>query len=154
MEGVDHDAARSTLLADGFGWLVCAPAPVDLQIGLDGPAGPLAVGELVTYTLTLTNASGVPLVGMLVSDTLPAGAAFNTPATTTASDDGQTFIDFTVPSSMLVSGVNVIAVEVHQASGASSDVSFDLEFRARRAIRGVLANDKDNASLPLSLIHI
>lgn len=76
VEGVDHDAARSTLLADGLGWLGCAPAPVDLQIGLDGPAGPLAVGELVTYTLTLTNASGVPLVGMLVSDTLPAGAAF------------------------------------------------------------------------------
>ncbi len=73
VEGIASGAARSAVLATGLEWLGCAPAPVDLQIGLDGPAGPLAVGELITYTLTLTNSSAVPLVGMVVSDTLPLG---------------------------------------------------------------------------------
>jgi len=34
---------------------------------------------------------------------------------------------YKIPTSVLVRGENVIAVEVHQAHGASSDVSFDLE---------------------------
>jgi hypothetical protein len=35
-----------------------------------------------------------------------------------------------IPSSVLVPGTNVIAVELHQKSGGSSDISFDLELSA------------------------
>jgi len=43
-----------------------------------------------------------------------------------AGADESTFYEFTVPASVLVTGTNVIAVEVHQVSASSSDVSFDL----------------------------
>ncbi len=41
--------------------------------------------------------------------------------------DETTFYSFPIESSSLVNGQNVIAVEVHQSSRTSSDVSFDLE---------------------------
>ncbi|MDP6858577.1 MAG: lamin tail domain-containing protein, partial [Verrucomicrobiales bacterium] len=42
-------------------------------------------------------------------------------------DDETTFYSFPIEASALVNGQNVIAVEVHQSSRTSSDVSFDLE---------------------------
>ncbi|MEM9658152.1 MAG: CotH kinase family protein, partial [Planctomycetota bacterium] len=42
-----------------------------------------------------------------------------------------TFIDYAISPNLLVSGTNVIAVEVHQVAGNSSDLSFDLGVRTR-----------------------
>ena len=39
---------------------------------------------------------------------------------------------------LLVEGVNVLAVEIHQVSSGSSDISFDLELTAERA-RAIMA---------------
>jgi hypothetical protein len=39
---------------------------------------------------------------------------------------------FVIPSSVLVEGTNVVAVEVHQLNGTSSDLSFDLEMKGSR----------------------
>ncbi|HEY6228870.1 MAG TPA: lamin tail domain-containing protein, partial [Verrucomicrobiae bacterium] len=50
-----------------------------------------------------------------------------------ASDDGQNFNEFNIPISPLVEGANEIAVEIHQATGNSSDVSFDLALLAARS---------------------
>lgn len=86
----------------------------------------------------------------VVRDNLAPGAAFDMPASATASDDGATFIEFTAPADMLVVGTNIVAVEVHQASASSSDVSFDLELAVRRGNLGVLANDRHNAGGALS----
>ena len=44
--------------------------------------------------------------------------------------DETTFFQASVDPGLLVSGNNVLAVEVHQANGTSSDVSFDLELNA------------------------
>jgi hypothetical protein len=49
-------------------------------------------------------------------------------------DDGKTFWEIPASVALLVEGTNVIAVEVHQASFTSGDVSFDLELLARRAV--------------------
>jgi len=57
---------------------------------------------------------------------LAAGAAYNTLGTL-ASDDGATAVAFSFSPSVLVSGNNVIAVEIHQNAANSSDISFDLE---------------------------
>lgn len=46
---------------------------------------------------------------------------------TSGGDDGATPIPFTIPSSAFISGVNIIAVEIHQASAYSSDIAFDME---------------------------
>jgi hypothetical protein len=41
----------------------------------------------------------------------------------------RTFFEFQVPSSKFVNGLNTIAVEIHNSSPASSDISFDLVLR-------------------------
>ena len=60
---------------------------------------------------------------------LPAGAITATTFATTAvgGADESTFYPFTVSASGLVSGTNVLAVEVHQSDRTSTDISFDLE---------------------------
>ncbi|MEN9675708.1 MAG: hypothetical protein RIS76_1604, partial [Verrucomicrobiota bacterium] len=60
-------------------------------------------------------------------DSMPDGTVTAGTPGISAPDDGQGFIALEVPRESLVSGVNVLAVEVHQASGSSTDVSFDLE---------------------------
>ena len=57
---------------------------------------------------------------------LAAGAAYNTLGTL-ASDDGATAQTFNFSPSAFVSGNNVIAVEIHQNSVTSTDISFDLQ---------------------------
>jgi len=66
---------------------------------------------------------------------LPAGTIGYTTLATTAvgGADETTWLQTTLPKSLLVNGTNVIAVEVHQQSATSSDVSFDLELRTTTA---------------------
>ena len=57
---------------------------------------------------------------------IAAGATYTTLATL-ASDDGATPQVFTISPLVFVSGTNTIAVEIHQNTATSSDISFDLE---------------------------
>ena len=61
-------------------------------------------------------------VGVINSSTLALSAVGNS--------DESAFYEFTIDKSNLVSGTNIIAVEVHQSSATSSDVSFDLSLQA------------------------
>jgi hypothetical protein len=61
-------------------------------------------------------------------DNMPPGPVnFTTFAASTAADDGSTFIPTNLVASGLLSGNNVLAVEVHQVTNTSSDISFDFE---------------------------
>jgi hypothetical protein len=62
----------------------------------------------------------------LVRNNLPTGTIYYNTLATDASDDGKTFLSYSVPQSALVVGNNVVAVEIHQSSITSSDISFDL----------------------------
>jgi len=63
----------------------------------------------------------------LLRDNMPAGEVrFDTPAEATAPDENA-WRTFEADTALLVDGRNVLAVEVHQASAASSDMSFDIE---------------------------
>ena len=63
----------------------------------------------------------------VVRSNMPAGeVAYDTITPDAASDDGQSLLSFTLSTDSLVQGDNVLAVEVHQVSLVSSDVSFDL----------------------------
>lgn len=55
--------------------------------------------------------------------------SYSTMASQAASGDDErdSFHDQVVPASLLVAGANLLAVEVHQVSATSSDLSFDLE---------------------------
>ncbi len=64
---------------------------------------------------------------------MPAGApTYATLASASCADDGYSWITFTPSPGTFVNGNNTIAVEIHQNSITSSDVSFNLEVIARR----------------------
>ncbi len=71
---------------------------------------------------------------------MAAGAVgYRTYALSVATENVFDFVD--IAPSLLVAGENILAVEVHQQSRNSSDVSFDLEFTARRLIGASVAVD-------------
>jgi uncharacterized repeat protein (TIGR01451 family) len=55
--------------------VVSQPGQPNLTINKSGPAiaGP---GELITYTLTVANGGDTPATGLIISDTIPAGATY------------------------------------------------------------------------------
>ena len=77
---------------------------------------------------------------------MPDGAiAFNTTAATSASDGIYDFAAFCATS--LVEGTNVVAVEVHQVTQGSSDISFDLRLEGLDVITpGVQVTQPEEAS--------
>ncbi|MCD6347014.1 MAG: CotH kinase family protein, partial [Bacteroidales bacterium] len=66
----------------------------------------------------------------LLSSNLTDDPDYTTLALSAASSEDQTkYLDYSLPSDLLVSGNNVIAVEVHQINQQSSDVIFDLSLK-------------------------
>jgi len=59
-----------------------------------------------------------------------SGVNYTTYASTNCADDGGNIWTATIPASMVVSGTNVIAAEIHQTNATSSDLTFDLGFIA------------------------
>lgn len=93
-------------------------------------ANPSAYASL-TLSLKRDDGAAVYLNGVEIFRTnLAASAAYNAYGSN-ASDDGSTWQTTTVSPSQLVVGNNVLAVEVHQATASSSDISFDLELTGR-----------------------
>jgi hypothetical protein len=65
-------------------------------------------------------------------------AVSTTPATASISeDDENTFFASRINSALLQTGTNVLAVEVHQSSGTSSDMSFDLALTAEIRVASI-----------------
>ena len=84
---------------------------------------------------------------------MPTTVSYTTKASTDASDDGNTWLSTTsLLASHFVNGTNVIAVEIHQRSASSSDISFDLELTATQSGPDVTSptvltlNPSDNAA--------
>ncbi|YCM44180.1 lamin tail domain-containing protein [Verrucomicrobiaceae bacterium 227] len=69
-------------------------------------------------------------------DQMPEGAVdFTTPASGSASGSNEReFQPFTIPANLLVPGENLIAVEIHQRTPTSGDMSFDFQLTATPAI--------------------
>lgn len=64
----------------------------------------------------------------VVRNNLGANATFNTFASgTVGGGDENTYYPFDINPAVLVNGLNTIAVEIHQQSASSTDVSFDME---------------------------
>ncbi|HXG49736.1 MAG TPA: Ig-like domain-containing protein [Methylomirabilota bacterium] len=84
---------------------------------------------LTNFTLSILRDDGaaVYLNGVeVLRDNLPAGASYNT----TAIDNSEDTTVVGINPSLVLPGTNVLAVEVHQVSPTSSDLSFDLSFTA------------------------
>jgi choice-of-anchor B domain-containing protein len=81
---------RTDVLAATFDWFEACYSSEggDLAIQKDQPEGVLAPGELITYTITLTNTGSITATGIVVTDTLN-GNAVTVPGATTL-NPGQT----------------------------------------------------------------
>jgi hypothetical protein len=112
----------------------------------------VAAGDYLGATLQLRRDDGavVYLNGVEIArDNLPGGTInFTTFANTFASDDGETWHEFSFDPSLLVEGDNTLAVEIHQVSRTSSDISFDAEVILSTAITGdpIVLNDLTTVS--------
>ncbi|MGJ8698134.1 MAG: FN3 associated domain-containing protein [Verrucomicrobiaceae bacterium] len=96
------------------------------EFTVDGPSG------FTNFLLGLRYDDGAAVyvngVEVARTATLPAGAAFDTYASDGTPSESA-FEPFEVPTSRFVDGVNTIAVEVHNESAGSSDMSFSLTLR-------------------------
>jgi acid phosphatase type 7 len=84
----------------------------------------------VTLRLLRDDGAVVYLNGVEVwRNNMPTGSVgFLTPASVAiAGVDESTFVQTTISPALLATGTNVIAVELHQSGGTSSDISFDLQ---------------------------
>lgn len=69
-----------------------------------------------------------------IRNNMPAGTVgYNTPASSSAPDDGNTVFNYSIPASAFLNGTNIIAAEVHNNSTTSSDLTFELELFANSA---------------------
>jgi len=62
----------------------------------------------------------------------------------------RTFYTFSLQTSGLLEGENVIAVEIHQANASSSDLSFDLELKASKLAQSAIFSTEELLSVSLS----
>ena len=98
---------------------------------------PEAVGGL-TLRLKRDDGGIVYLNGTEVfRSNLPDGSVDYLTRAPLAADDGKSWFSTNVPPALLQAGTNLLAVEIHQESSGSSDVSFDLSLEAapRPALR-------------------
>jgi len=98
--------------------------------------GVVYINSTEVFRSNMTNGPGVPI---LASD-----FAGNNTGSETA------FNSTNVSPSVLVAGLNIIAVEVHQQNLTSSDVSFDLQLRAQRPAGPRLTITRNNGTVTLS----
>lgn len=93
-----------------------------------------SANDFTALTLRLRRDDGavVYLNGQeIVRDNMPSGSiTYSTAALQAAPDDGNTWLLFDVPSELIQLGNNTLAVEIHQNSNTSSDLSFNAELIA------------------------
>ena len=73
------------------------------------------------------------MVEEVVRSNMPVGTISNSTLASSAvsGTEEETYLVYNIDALNLIEGVNTIAVEVHQSSSSSSDLSFDLELIAR-----------------------
>jgi uncharacterized repeat protein (TIGR03806 family) len=104
---------------------------------------PVLVAEALTnVALRLRRDDGVIVYlngAEIYRNNMPTGAVIHTTlASTSATDDGNTWFSTNVAPARLVSGMNLLAAEIHQRATNSSDISFDLELAG---VRGILVTN-------------
>ncbi len=95
-------------------------------------AGNLAAIDALGLRLVFDDGAAVFLNGTLVTlVNLASNAAYNTFASATQDSLEDAWFSFSVDPALLVAGTNLLAVEIHQVTTNSADLSFDMQLVAR-----------------------
>ncbi len=168
-DGSDQGAAWSEIAFDDAAW---ESGPSQLGYGNDGEATLLGFGPDGSNKFTTTyyrTTVDIPDPSVFLNfrlrvkyddgatvyingveqfrQNLAVGAAFDSYANGTVADEGG-WKDATLPTTAFVAGINTIAVEVHQASGSSSDTRMDMTVRGQTTDLG---GGGDNVTDPFFL---
>ncbi len=88
----------------------------------------MTTSDSLKFSMNYDDGAVVYLNGTQVwSANMPESYDHDTRASSVESSDGHTIYTKTVLASMIQSGTNVIAVEIHQQSSSSSDISFNMQ---------------------------
>ena len=125
------DGDEATCVPSGGGGTLCLPTGAKFITTyfrkIVNIPNPLLHNDF-TLNLRRDDGAAVYINGVeLVRSNLPAGVLTHTTMGPNATDNGNTIFSFPISSTMLVAGNNTIAVEIHQTTATSSDLSFDLE---------------------------
>jgi len=102
---------------------------------------PSLVFDSLRVRLLFDDGAAVYLNGTeIVRVNLAAGASYSDWATGTQYAMENAWFTFSVDPNLLVSGTNVLCVEVHQVNGTSSDFSFDLQLLGEAHVQTVRLN--------------
>jgi hypothetical protein len=132
-----------------------ASGPAELGYGDDDEVTPVSFGGnenaryITTYFRHAFEVADAPAIGTLqfqirrddaavaylngaeiFRSNMPDGPVEYATEAPLADDDGDTWWPISLPATGLVSGTNVVAVEIHQDNQTSSDISFDLSLEA------------------------
>ncbi len=116
------------------------------------------VPSYTAYTINLKRDDGVIVYinGVEVyRNNMPlSGVNYTTWASTNCADDGATVWSATLPTSVIVTGTNVIAAEVHQTNATSSDLTFELNLVANTnyVIPGIVKGPYLQVGTPTSMV--
>ena len=142
-DGSDQGTAWRSAEFDDSAW---SSGPAELGFGEGDEATPITRSHITYYfrhAFTVDDPTGIDSLRLhlkrddgavvylngteVARDNMPDGEiAFDTLAAGAASDDGNNFHEFALDATDLMAGENQLAVEVHQNSTSSSDLSFDL----------------------------
>jgi len=153
-DGSDQGTAWRETDFDDSGW---ESGPAQLGFGDGDEATVIESGHITYYfrhTLTIDDPGAIAGLALSIlrddgavvyvngtevfRTNMPAGTISSTTRASTAVETGEYF-EHEFESSSLVAGSNVVAVEVHQSSSTSSDVSFDMDLETTATAPG--AND-------------
>jgi hypothetical protein len=150
-DGSDQGTAwTQRFFTNEIGW---ASGPAQLGFGDGDEATVLRSGHITYYfrkSLNLSNASAFSNIELhmlrddgavvyingteVARQNMPAGPVTYQTFAAAVEFDENAFHRSPVPPGVLINGLNIIAVEVHQVAFSSSDVSFDFELRADSSV--------------------
>ena len=98
------------------------------------------------------NGAEIARTSNLAPDATAASLADFAGASAVSGADEDRFFPFDVPADLLLAGRNVLAVELHQHSRSSDDLSFDLQLTAVRGVLGDFDRDQDLDAADIDLL--
>ncbi len=115
----DGDSNANTNLSVDFGFV----PTIDLSIDKTDDADPIVAGNILTYTLAVTNLGQSTATGVTVSDPLPAGVTFLSASTTQGSVSQSNGTVTATIGSLAEGATATVTVRVRVASGTTGTLS-------------------------------
>jgi len=117
------------VIAHSDAQIVCAPPPppptpkADLGVTLAAAPNPVTVGQMLTYTLNVSNAGPSVATGTTLSDSLPAGVSFVSAQPSQGSCSGTAVLSCSLGTLAVGGSASVVIQVIPNAAGSLTDTA-------------------------------